>query len=250
MVVRQTRYANAELMKEMLNDLESTAMPMYENTLSNSNIDAKRRSLCTYSRFGTQIEIISLKYTLGHELDLIQPDCELLAVYLENHLDARVNPLDRGFGQYSLIMWGLSLCYLFNIDLSDELIDKVPFLGQDMLLDRLIHCFRRSHYPTHEIIFFVSLYEPLLGALGSYEKEERNMLFLSYLNGYLKGLKYYDASWFDSHKESDPSRFYHFGYWAFELAALVVDINWDDSELRDNPLYPKDLVDWKRAHKE
>ena len=246
MVARQTEFASTNLMEILLSDLENTALPMYEKTLASENLDPKRKSLCSYSRLGTQLELISVKYTLGHDLKALEADCRKIPEFLEYHLDSRVRPLDVGIGSYSIIVSTLSLCYLLSIDLSDRVLDRIPFSGQDMLIDRLVHCFRRSIQPTQKILF-PKLYAPLLEALGQYGQDKRDGLFRVFIEQYFSGLEYYDASWCGSHKEEDPNRFYHFGYWVFELGALIVDIDWDDSEFRDHPIYPIDLVDWKRS---
>ncbi len=246
MVIRQTEFAEAEKLADLLLWMETKALPTFNETLDRDDIDDRRRSLSSFSRFKTQIKVVFLKYTLGHSLDAIRGECQKTLDYLEYHLNSRVRPLEMDFNQYILIVWTLSTCYLFDISIRKELLAKLPFSGQDLLLDRLINCFDRGHVPTMKVAF-PKVYESLCNALGKYEHDVRNSLLANFLSNYLPSLTEYEAFWYESHREENPSYFHHFGYWVFELGALAVDIGWDDSEFRNHPLYPKDLVDWRRS---
>ena len=52
-----------------------------------------------------------------------------------------------------------------------------------------------------------------------------------------------DAPWYNSHLKKNCYR----GYWAWEVAAVAKIMHIDDSDLRDNPYYPYDMVHWKDA---
>ncbi|WP_189613044.1 PoNe immunity protein domain-containing protein [Saccharospirillum salsuginis] len=244
--MRQTEFADIRNLEHQLMTLESKALPLFDKTLADENIDARRRSICAYSRFKTLLKVLSIKYTLGYDLESVCHECEKLIEALSYLLDNLQHPLDEDFDQYTLIVWSLSCAYLFNVDVGQDLIGKLPFSNKDMIFDRLVHCFDRSHIPTSESLF-PKFYGPVLEALGQYDDEKRDELINAFLDGYLKGLKRYDAFWSDSHKEKDPRYYRHFGYWVFELAALAIDSGWDDSAFRDHPVYPSDLVDWKRS---
>lgn len=247
MVIRQSEFSDADKLDDYLQRLEKKGLPLFESTLLQDNLDNRRRSLTSYSRFKTQLQVVFLRYTLGYSLDSIQAECKKTIEYLDYHLDSRVSDLDAGFDQYILIVWALASSYLFDVSISQDLINKTPFVGRDMLVDRLVSCFDPTHMPTSNL-FFPKVYSPLQKALGEYDNQTRNCLIDDFLSGYLTGLRDYEAFWSNSHKEQDPRYYRHFGYWVFELGALVADIDWwDDSGFRDHPLYPKDLVDWKRA---
>jgi hypothetical protein len=51
-----------------------------------------------------------------------------------------------------------------------------------------------------------------------------------------------DAYWYDSHKSKNDT---YCGYWAFEIGALVKILGIDDTDLKDVPYYPYDLVHYK-----
>lgn len=62
------------------------------------------------------------------------------------------------------------------------------------------------------------------------------------LKKYLKGWYNTDCEVFEAHK-SDQKIYY--GYWSFEAGAVVKILGIDDSELKDIPYYPYDLVHYK-----
>jgi hypothetical protein len=43
-----------------------------------------------------------------------------------------------------------------------------------------------------------------------------------------------------------PEKDWYYGRWSFEAAAVVAIKGLDDASFRDNPYYPKDLVDYYR----
>lgn len=63
-------------------------------------------------------------------------------------------------------------------------------------------------------------------------------LIEDYLNNYWY-VAHNDMAWFDSHKDKSNT---YFGYWSFETAAIVKILKLDDSNLKDVPYYPYDLV--------
>jgi len=246
MVMRQTNFSNESKLTDYLQRLEGKALPLFDSTLLRIDLDDRRRSLTSYSRFKTQLQVIFIKYSLGYDLDSVQDECTKMVDYLEYNLSTRLVPLDVEFNQYILIVWALSLAYLFKVEMSNKVLEEIPFSDKDMLVSRLVCCFDDNHTPVLNTLF-PSVYKPLMEALGVYETNSRDELITVFMNGYFTGLRKYDAFWYESHKEEDSRYYRHFGYWVPELAALIVDIDWDDSSVRNHPLYPNDLVDWTRS---
>ncbi|GGX75968.1 PoNe immunity protein domain-containing protein [Saccharospirillum salsuginis] len=246
MVTRQTEFADAHKLEDYLVRLETKGMPRFNSTLNRADIDERRRDISSYSRFKTQLQIVFLKYTLGYRIEDVAVECQQMLEFFEYHLNHQRSPFDMDFSQYILSVWALSAGFLFNANPSDDLLKKIPFSGRDMLVDRLLHCFNRAHAPTQEVLF-PRVYGSLLQALGQYDTEPRNTLISRFLSGYFDGLKHYEAFWSESHLEADPRYYRHFGYWVFELGTLVIDARWDDYEFKGSPIYPKQLVDWKRT---
>ncbi|GGX42568.1 PoNe immunity protein domain-containing protein [Saccharospirillum salsuginis] len=244
MVMRQTSFADQNMLDEYRAFIEEVAIPTYENTLSNPDLDERKRKITSFSRFEEQLELTIIKYTLGYGLEEVKVESEKSVAFLKEYLDASSTEMDASINLYMLIVWALSIAYLLKVNIS-EVGEKIPFLEKDMLVGRLYNAFDRSFTPCTNVLF-PALNGPLCDALGQYDDKQRNATLDGFLKGYFQGLEKYGAGWLDSHKELDPEYYTHFGYWVFELGALVVDIDWDDSKISDNPLYPIELVDWRR----
>ena len=84
-------------------------------------------------------------------------------------------------------------------------------------------------------------------AIRGETKEEQ----LEELNAYLKDWYREMVGMSDLEYQShlDPEQNGYCGYWAFEAAAIAYLDDLDDTELRQSPYYPKDMVDWAREQK-
>ena len=51
-----------------------------------------------------------------------------------------------------------------------------------------------------------------------------------------------NCRWYDIHKAKEKL---YYGYWSFEAGAIAKILNLDDSNLKDVPYYPYDLVHYK-----
>jgi len=244
MVMRQVEFSSEEQLADYLDFLETVAIPTLNEDLSVDGLEYKKKNMVSFSRYQNQLESSILKYTLGYELESVSEACLKCIEYLEYYTSVTKDELDAIPELYLYIVWTLALASLFDLDIG-ELKGRVPFVGKDMLIDRLYYSFDPRSDPSRSILF-QKLNKDLCLAIGSYDDNDRLGHIDTYLSNYFGALKQYEVSWFDSHKETDPDYFTHFGYWVFELAALVKMLNWDDSEISDHPLYPRELVDWHR----
>jgi len=245
MVARQKEYSSPEIQEGYRQFIEEEALPTFDQTLSDPTLDARRKDLTSFSRYKMQLELAIIKYTIGYDIEDVRNEAAKVLIFLNDHLQVQRDGLDVDIDQYILVVWTLALANIFNLDVS-VIEQDIPHLGQDLLVDRLYYAFDQSITPSLNILF-PALFGPLCKALGVYKKEEITDLVKQFLDGYFNGLKKYDAAWLNSHKEADPDYYTHFGYWSFELAALVLIVEWDDGEFRNHPLYPNDLIDWKRS---
>ncbi|HHG83261.1 MAG TPA: DUF1911 domain-containing protein [Bacteroidetes bacterium] len=115
-----------------------------------------------------------------------------------------------------------------------DLVEHLEITGQDAICDRLIKVVIGTTIPT-ETLRFPAPYQHLLAATHSKSEAE------SHLKKFLSA--YYDKldmlPWHDSHLKQAAS---FFGYWSFELAALVKAFHFSDHDFADNIFYPRDLV--------
>ena len=62
--------------------------------------------------------------------------------------------------------------------------------------------------------------------------------------------KYLKENWYnekcDCYEAHKSSQNIYYGYWSFEVGAIAKKLNLDDSNLKDVPYYPYDLVHYKR----
>lgn len=77
----------------------------------------------------------------------------------------------------------------------------------------------------------------LEGKAVEFFAKQQPVLIDKFLKGYYKGMK--NAYWHDSHLGEDAC---YFGYWCFELAALVKGYRINDASFIDNQYYPSDIV--------
>lgn len=246
-MIRQTVYSESSMLNGYRKFLEDEALPTFEETLSNPHLDDRRRDLTSFSRYKLQLELTIIKYTLGFDLTVVNHEFSKTIEFLGVSLEVQQNEMETDIDQYILVVWTLSLASLFNTDISG-IRQKLPYLGRDLIIDRLYFSLINQKIPSLDRLF-PKLYDPIYTAIGEYKESKRTELIQRFLNGYFDGLKEYEAAWLNGHKEKDPEYYSHFGYWVFELAALVEILDWDDSTFRDHPLYPKDLVDWSRKNK-
>jgi len=81
----------------------------------------------------------------------------------------------------------------------------------------------------------------LADLIDNRDKEEQIKKLKLYLEMYwYRGHR--DSGWYDSHKHRD---LIYSGYWSFESGAVAKILGLDDSNLKDVPYFPYDLVHYK-----
>lgn len=99
--------------------------------------------------------------------------------------------------------------------------------------DGLINCFL-SYLQKKEISYQKSCME-YFNTLAKEENKEE-VLYLEIGMWYQH---HKDAYWYNSHKSKNNT---YYGYWCFEIGALVKIFGLDDSRIKENEYYPYDLV--------
>ncbi|PJG57563.1 PoNi-like cognate immunity protein [Aeromonas cavernicola] len=152
---------------------------------------------------------------------------------------------------YQYLLWMFSLNILYGQDemLPDMVryISKNPEGDDDPLWSILLARLGYAGFPRGPESYIPDVYRPLFDAIkgdGAIPtKTERQASIKHYLKGWYKGCK--ECYWYDRHKAKHAI---FFGYWAFEAALMTVLYDLDDSSYRDMRYYPKDLVDYAKAH--
>ena len=146
----------------------------------------------------------------------------------------------------------IALCYLLQReDLLPRLLEVILANAEDDLEpDTTIEDFLDYHFKNRPDPDYVQMgkHAILFGeAMRGETKEEQ----LEELNAYLKDWYHEMVGMSDLEYQThlDPEQNGFCGYWAFEAAAIAYLDDLDDTELRQYPYYPKDMVDWAREQK-
>lgn len=150
----------------------------------------------------------------------------------------------KDYQSYLEAIWTVSLAILFNCD--QAIIKKIESIigqkGTSTFLDQLIQ-------PTAEIELPIQSTFPipndaLLALLLLDKTDDFQTNGLQLVEDFL--LRYYDSIadlwWYDTHIEGE-ARF--FGYWAWELAAVVLRSGLNDLPFANHIFYPRDLLNKK-----
>ena len=86
---------------------------------------------------------------------------------------------------------------------------------------------------------FPKLYKGLFKLTQISDAQEAKKVLEDYMGKWYNLNK--NTAWYNSHLKKNCYR----GYWAWEVAAVAKIMNIDDSDLKDNPYYPYDMVHWE-----
>ncbi len=144
---------------------------------------------------------------------------------------------------YVKLLWFISLGVLFNYRNKSLVTSLKNMVYQskkdDKLINYMIHYLDSSWEITGNY-FMKDPYELLDNVINA---DKQNAVKL--LKDYLKN-KWYRAhdemDWYNSHKSKNDT---YYGYWAFETGAIAKILKLDDTELKDIPYYPYDLVHYE-----
>ena len=146
----------------------------------------------------------------------------------------------------------IALCYLLQReDLLPRLLEVILANAEDGLEpDSTIEDFfyyRFKDRPDPDYVQMSDHAVLISDAIREKDKAEK----LDILNAYLKDWYHEMVGMSDLEYQShlDPEQNGYCGYWAFEAAAIAYLDDLDDTELRQSPYYPKDMVDWARGQK-
>lgn len=190
-------------------------------TLAPDRVLPVKRKLCSI-----RINLLIAKYSSGVSID------ELKSEFLEI-----VESIEECWSteSYDENLRLLSLCVLFNVDI--EIKDMIAKLIKEKgEYDCIIECLCSNVIPCNSILNYPDVYEELWNELCNRDTEK----IREYIQK--KWYKSHDYSyWFDAHKSKEKL---YFGYWAFEVAALMKVMKIDASSLNGIEYFPYDLINY------
>jgi len=120
----------------------------------------------------------------------------------------------------------------------------------DWTADMLLWFMLNSHLKVNErksyaqALAFPCIYMGLYKVTQTTEKEKTKKALNEYLDKWYNLNK--NAPWHNTHLRSNG----YTGYWAWEVAAVAKIMHIDDTDLKDNPYYPYDMVHWEEDKEE
>lgn len=205
----------------------------------------------------TYLHIVIARYTKGEDLETLQPELFAAINYMNQSLinnQGKVHVFNDEYkDQYYLhvyqeLLQALSLSVLLNIPEANKN-TLVSIIERDNIQDLLFEFVSKAHNRPDELVetydisesHIVLIYKKLREAVKASDPSQSEKLIKEYLvNDYYNP----NLNLYESHQSEANI---YCGYWSFEAAVIVAIKNLDDSSFRDNPYYPKDLVDYYRS---
>ena len=127
--------------------------------------------------------------------------------------------------------------YVMQMDGQAKSVDWTPDQLLWFLLNARLGDDKKQTYADK--LAFPKLYKGLFKLTKIIDTQEAKKALEDYIGKWYNLNK--DAPWHDNHL----MKYCYRGYWAWEVAAVAKIMHIDDSDLRDNPFYPYDMVHWK-----
>ncbi len=212
--------------------------------------DPKFHAQYVFTIFKNHCELIFQRYTRGDAVDdlkglfPVMVDAwewayqEEIKVFTESELENRKNfALNLDF--YVLCMWIISIAVCLNID--DVLFKRIVLLSQNEGVDFLFEKIIASRIIGRKIprtLCYPTTWQGLMDAAEEDNIRDRNIAMRRFLTGWYPSLT--KTYWHNCHKGVEGGGY--FGYWCFEAAGIVKAYGFPDSEFRDMPHYPQDII--------
>lgn len=205
-------------------------------------------------------------YTAGESIYLLSPMLDRIVSTLEvstkfwqqnkaelNEIGYYTSPMPWFYTEYYLnTLHLIALCYLLQReDLLPRLLDVILANAEDGLEpDSTIEDFFYYRFKDRPDPDYVQMNDHAVlisDAIREKDKAEKLDILNTYLKDWYREMVGMSDLEYQSHL--DPEQNGYCGYWAFEAAAIAYLDDLDDTELRQSPYYPKDMVDWAREQK-
>jgi hypothetical protein len=211
----------------------------FRQKIQDPDTDDDHRERLRHTVFRRELEQLVTRYSRGEPTENLRTAYpRVIDALSEYQQQAGREAQDfRYIDAYVFALWIVSIAILLEVGDAElrRAMQELDNQGRDALYDRLVALRVPVDKPATTLMY-PKPYQPLYEALDA-EAEEQTRLIQKFLKQYYKGMK--RTYWHDSHLGKDSG---FFGYWCFELAALVKKLGIDDSAFADNIFYPRDLV--------
>jgi hypothetical protein len=250
---RRERFLNEEPAHQLREDFLHTidyVLDFLENRLNKEEHREDAWALSNWRIGNNKFDLLVLDYSEGRSIDEIAKDFPELLIWNEKcslpHSIYQTEPFHLAeTDSYDYFLSLLSLAKLLRHDKQiaryAALLDvkKEDNRGRDELFETLLQRLGLPSVPTKKRLPFKAHWI-LLEAIQSVP-ENRPKLMKEFLKKWYASMR--GCAWYGMHIKN-PACFE--GYWCFEAGLVTYLWQIDDSDYRDMPFYPKDLVDWAR----
>lgn len=198
-----------------------------------------------YAIANNYMNLIKITYSLGDKIK------DLRETYIVS-LHFFLLGFESDEPMYFDILNRVALGFLLNISNENfqQLVDYVQRMDEqakpadwtpDQLLWFILNSrLKKDEEQTHaDKLAFPKLYKGLFKLTQVSDAQEAKKALEDYIEKWYNLNK--NAPWYNSHLKKNCYR----GYWAWEVAAVAKIMHIDDSDLKDNPYYPYDMVHWE-----
>ena len=214
----------------------------------------------------TKLDYVKSSYTAGESIGelpgMLDEIIEILEVSTKfwhqnkaklNEIGYYSSPMPWFYTEYYLnTLHLIALCYLLQReDLLPRLLEVIlanaeDGLEPDITIEDFFY-YRFKDRPDPDYVQMSDHAVLISDAIREKDKAEKLDILNAYLKDWYREMGGMSDLEYQSHL--DPEQNGYCGYWAFEAAAIAYLDDLDDTELRQSPYYPKDMVDWAREQK-
>ena len=259
---RRQHFLSEERWKFIVEKTPET-MKIFKDNSNSNNLELRNSyGLAAF----TKMDYVKSSYTAGESIGelpgMLDEIIEILEVSTKfwhqnkaklNEIGYYSSPMPWFYVEYYLTTLHLiALCYLLQReDLLPRLLDVILANAEDGLEpDSTIEDFFYYRFKDRPDPDYVQMNDHAVlisDAIREKDKAEKLDILSAYLKDWYREMVGMSDLEYQSHR--DPEQNGYCGYWAFEAAAIVYLDDLDDTELRQSPYYPKDMVDWAREQK-
>jgi hypothetical protein len=213
----------------------------YEDIIVSSEITAEHRRKLLYVIFKERLELLNAQYSRGDDIDSIAALFPMILDSLEKYQkQPYYEPFDFNvLEQYIQALWLVSLSILLKmpIQISQRVIRLVNSSGEDAIYNILAQNISTDHgFQNHNNLIHPNPYRSLYQSINA-PVDHQIEFILQFLKKYYPGIR--KVYWYNRHLKP---RVGFFGYWCFELAAIIKTTNISDHLFIDNIYYPADIL--------
>jgi hypothetical protein len=219
--------------------------------LANGEIQPRNLDTFKYTWFVRDIKILIAKYSKGDNKEILKNELigllNIMPEYWKPHVaclkDRKGNLLNLYILDcYIYVRWLLSLSILLDVPDSEFRV-LTNFLERDSINDALYDFLIASRIDGWDLSESMLLEKPknrILEIIQINNKEDCQKNIKQYLEKeWYQTYKYF--GFYNNHKKPE-NMWLFYGYWAFEVAAIVKIKGLDDSSFQDNKYYPHRLL--------